>query len=400
MMIAQINLVRRFYPRSRTSSGLFYASCSYSFQPALFFILPLGRRALAPWAEKDDSALTSQYRIVTLAGTGHAGYSGDGGPAREAQLKNPFGITRGPDGGIYICDMGNHVIRKITPDGNISTVAGKGKRGYSGDGGPAKEAELNEPYEIRFGDNGDMFFVEMQNNLVRRVAQRTQIISTIAGTGKPGFSGDGGPAASAELNQPHSVQLDSHGDLYICDIGNNRIRKVDMRRGTISTFAGTGGRGLTPDDSIIQGTALNGPRAIDFDKAGNLWLALREGNAVYQFDLKAGRIRHLAGTGKQGFTGNGGPAKQATLSGPKGLSVAPNGNIYLADTESHSIRMIDLANGNLELIAGTGEIGDGPEGNPLHCKLARPHGVFADSDGSIFVGDSEAHRVRVIRNGR
>ena len=243
IMIAQINLVRRFYPRSRTSSGTLLRKLLV-FVPASALLYPsLSAQSTGASGRKDDSALTSKYRIVTLAGTGHAGYSGDGGPAREAQLKNPFGITRGPDGGIYICDMGNHVIRKITPDGNISTVAGKGKRGYSGDGGPAKEAELNEPYEIRFGDNGDMFFVEMQNNLVRRVAQRTQIISTIAGTGKPGFSGDGGPAASAELNQPHSVQLDSHGNLYICDIGNNRIRKVDMRRGTISTFAGTGGRG-------------------------------------------------------------------------------------------------------------------------------------------------------------
>src|SRR6185503_2425546 len=133
-------------------------------------------------------------------------------------------------------------------------------------------------------------------------------------------------------------------------------------------FAGNGEHASTPDGARIEGTPLNGPRAIDFDRAGNLWLALREGNQVLKLDLKTGTIHHVAGTGKKGFTGNGGPAKAATLSGPKGIAVAPNGNIYLADTESHSIRMMDLKKGTLELVAGTGELGDGPDGNPLLCR--------------------------------
>ena len=336
-------------------------------------------------------------QITTFAGTGLAGYSGDNGSAGKAQLKNAYGITRGPDGALYICDMDNHRIRKVSRDGNITTVAGTGKRGYSGDGGPALQAELNEPYEVRFDKAGDMFFVEMRNHIVRRVDGRTKFISTVAGSGKEGFSGDGGLATKAELRQPHSIQFDGRGYLYICDIGNNRIRKMDLSTGIISTFAGTGERLSTPDGAKLANAPLNGPRAIDFDKDGNMWLALREGNAIYRLDLEAGTIHHVAGTGQKGFTGNGGLAKQATFSGPKGISVAPDGKVYFADTESHSIRMIDVIKGTIELVAGTGERGDGPDGDPLKCTLARPHGILVDADGTIFIGDSENHRVRVVR---
>lgn len=357
--------------------------------------------ALALDVQFTEARQQQKARISTFAGTGQAGYSGDGGQAAKAQLDNPFGIVRGPDGALYVCDTMNHVIRRIARDGVITTVAGSGKKGYSGDGGPATKAELNEPYEVRFDRQGNLFFVERLNHLVRRVDRRTRIISTIAGTGQAGFSGDNGAANQAKMNQPHSIQFDTKGDLYICDILNHRVRKVEMKTGRISTFAGTGEKKPTPDGAKIAGTPLNGPRAIDFDRQGNLWLALREGNAVYKLDLKEGTIHHVAGTGKQGFTGNGDPAKLATLSGPKGLSIAPGGDVYLADTESHSIRMIDLKKGTIELVAGTGEKGDGPnnacsDGEPLRCSMARPHGVFVDRDGTVFVGDSEAHRVRLI----
>lgn len=338
--------------------------------------------------------------ILTVAGNGTAGYSGDGGPAVQAQLNQPFGVARGPDGGLYICDTGNHVIRRVAADGTIATVAGNGEAGYSGDGGPALEASLNEPYEIRFDQGGNLLFVERVNHLVRRVDRRSGLISTLAGTGEEGFSGDGGPAVEARLSQPHSIQLGPSGDLFICDIGNHRVRRVGREDGRILTFAGTGGQGKTPDGAALAGTPLNGPRALDFDPEGNLWLALREGNAVYRIDVKARSIHHVAGTGERGFTGHGQPAVQARLSGPKGLSVGPDGNIYLADTESHSIRMVDRVRGTLELVAGTGEPGDGPEGDPLTCRMGRPHGVFVDSDGSVFVGDTNAHRVRVIRSKR
>jgi streptogramin lyase len=336
-------------------------------------------------------------QIATFAGNGRPGYSGDAGPAAVAQLNNPFGIARGPDGALYICDTDNHRIRRVNPDGLIETVAGAGSRGYSGDGGPARKAELNEPYEIRFDPHGNIFFVEMRNHIVRRVDAKTGLISTVAGTGQPGFGGDGGPAAQAVLRQPHSIQFGLDGHLYICDIGNHRIRRVDLESGIISTFAGTGERGQPADGGPIQGAPLNGPRAIDFDRHGNLWLALREGNAVYKLDLQTQTIHHIAGTGRRGFTGDGGPATAATFAGPKGISAAPDGHIYLADTENHAVRRINLSSGTVERIAGDGQRGDGPEGDPLTCRMARPHGIFVDRDGTIFVGDSEAHRVRVIR---
>ena len=335
--------------------------------------------------------------VTTFAGAGTKGFSGDGGPAAAAELNNPFAIARGPDGALYICDTDNQRIRKVAPDGTISTVAGNGTRGYSGDGGPATQAALNEPYEVRWDQGGNMFFVERLNHLVRRVDAKTGVVSTVTGNGQAGVSGDGGPAASAQMKEPHSLVFDHAGDLYICDIGNNRVRKIDTKSGTISTFAGTGEKKPTPDGAPIAGTPLSGPRALDVDRDGNLWLALREGNALYRLDLRGGTLHHIAGTGKSGFTGNGGPAKSATLSGPKCVSVAPDGNVYIADTESHSIRMVDRATGNLQLIAGTGAKGNGPDGDPHACQLARPHGVFVDKDGAIYIGDSENHRVRVIR---
>lgn len=336
--------------------------------------------------------------IRTVAGTGLKGFSGDGGPAAAAQLNNPFGVARSPDGALYICDTDNHRIRRIGRDGIITTMAGNGVRGYSGDGGPATEAQLNEPYEVRFDALGNVFFVERMDHTVRRVDAKTGIISTVAGTGKEGFSGDGGPATEAQMRQPHSIGFDRAGDLYICDILNHRIRKVEMKSGTISTFAGTGEKKPTSDGVAIAGTPLHGPRALDFDRKGNLWLALREGNAVFRLDLSQGKLHHIAGSGKRGFSGHGGPAKEALLSDPKGLAVGPDGNIYLADTESHSVRMIDVKRGTMELIAGTGEKGSGPDGDPLACRMGRPHGVFVDADGAIYIGDSEAHRVRVLRN--
>ena len=247
------------------------------------------------------------------------------------------------------------------------------------------------------GPDGNIYIADMQNHSIRKVDAKTGVISTFAGSGKAGYSGDGGPANKAELKQPHSIQFGADGDLYICDIGNHVIRKVDMKTNTISTFAGTGKAGATPDGAPIKGTPLKGPRSLDVDKDGNLWLVTREGNQVFKLDMKSQTIHHIAGTGKAGFNGNGGPAKQADLKGPKGVAIDAEGNAWLADTESHTVRMINAKTGNLELIAGTGEKGDGPDGDPLKCKMARLHGIYVDADGSIFIGDSESHRVRVLR---
>lgn len=333
--------------------------------------------------------------VVTVAGDGHEGYSGDGGPAADAQVGGPFGVCVGPDGALYVCEIANHVIRRVdNKTGVITTVAGSGRKGYSGDGGPATEARLGEPYEVRFDADGNMFFVEMKNHVVRRVDARTGVISNVAGTGAQGFSGDGGPATKAQLNVPHSIALDDRGSLFICDIGNHRIRRVDLESGSIETFVGTGEKKPTPDGAALAGTPLNGPRALDFDGHHSLLLALREGNAVYRIDLDTQTLHHVAGTGRKGYSGDGSDARQATLAGPKGIAVGPGGDVYLADTENHAIRVIRKKNGMIETIVGNGQQGDGPDGEPASCRLARPHGVFVDGTGTVYIGDSSNHRVR------
>jgi streptogramin lyase len=366
-----------------------------------YFTMPASR-PLILLASVLFSALTplaaSAATLRTVAGTGLKGFSGDAGPATAAQLNNPFGVVRGPDGHLWFCEYGGQRIRAISPSGVIRTVVGHGTTGYAGDGGPALAASLNLPHEIRFDRAGDLYFVDMQNHAVRKVTLSTGIITTLAGTGKPGYSGDGGPATAAQLNQPHSLQFDPAGDLYICDIRNHVIRKITTKTGVITTFAGTGKPGDTPDNAPIAGTPLRGPRTLDFDAAGHLWLATREGNQVFKFDLATGRISHIAGTGKKGFTGDGGPAKLATLAGPKGLTLGPDGTVYLVDTENHAIRAIDPRTHLISTLVGMGKPADGPDGDsPLTAGLARPHGIWVDPDGTVLIGDSENHRLRALK---
>jgi len=329
--------------------------------------------------------------IDTLIGTGSPGLS-------ENSVNNPYGLVTGPDGALYFCDIDNHVVRRIDlKTKKVTTVAGSGTKGNSGDGGPALSAALGQPYEVRFDKAGNLFFVDMPNHVVKRVDKRSGRISTVAGTGEAGFSGDGGSAVQAQLRQPHSIVFDREGRLLICDIGNHRVRRVDLKSGTIETYLGTGERKPTPDGAPIAGTPFNGPRAIDVAADGTLYLVLREGNAVYRIDPKSNRITHLAGNGQKGLAGDGGPATAAALNGPKGVALAKDGGLYLADTENHAIRRIDLNTGVITTVAGTGERGDGPDGDPLKCRMNRPHGVFAASDGTVYVGDSEAHRIRALR---
>jgi len=343
------------------------------------------------WILATLALAAAPIRIRTLAGDGTPGYS-------ATRINNPYGLTIGPDGALYFCEVDNHRVRRLDLKTRmLSNVAGNGKQGYAGDGGPALEASLNQPYEVRFDRAGNMFFVEMQNHIVRRVDARTRIITTVAGTGQPGYSGDGGPAAQAQFRQPHSIAIAPDGALLVCDIGNHRIRRVDLTSGIISTYAGTGEAGPTPDGAPLAGTPLNGPRALAADARGDIYVVLREGNAVYRIDSKAQRIHHIAGTGEKGYTGDGGPARLAKLSGPKGTAWAPDGNLYIADTESHTIRQINLSTGIIRTVAGTGERGDGPDGDPLACRLSRPHGIFVSHNGVIYIGDSESHKIRALR---
>ena len=328
--------------------------------------------------------------VSTLIGTGSPGQS-------DREVNNPYGLVIGPDRALYFCDLDNQQIRRLDfRTRRTTTVAGNGEKAYRGDGGLATAASLSMPHEIQFDSARNLYIAERDNHVVRKVDARTGVISTFAGTGHPGFSGDGGPAAQAQLRQPHSIAVDPKGRLLICDIGNHRLRQVDVVSGTIETYGGTGERLPTPDGAPVKGTPLNGPRTLAFDREGNLYLALREGNAIYRVNAKTATIHHLAGTGVQGYSGDGGPARLATLAGPKGLAYS-RGRLYVADTENHVVRRIELRTGLITTVLGTGQRGDGPEADPLRCALSRPHGVLADGAGVLYVADSEAHRIRVIR---
>jgi len=276
--------------------------------------------------------------IQTVAGTGQSKNNGSQGPASKINVAQPFGVELGPDGALYITEVGNHRVLRLDLNAqSITTVAGTGRKGYSGDGGPATKAGLNEPYEVRFDKEGNMYFVEMQNHVVRRVAAKTGRISTVAGTGKRGYSGDGGPATKATFNRPHSIALDAVGGLYIADIGNHRIRRVDLETGIVESIAGSEERRLPKDGQVAKGNPILGPRALFID-GNTMWVALREGHSVWKLDLKKGTLHHVAGTGKKSFSGDGGPAKHATFNGPKGIAVGPDGTVYVVDTENQAIR--------------------------------------------------------------
>ena len=338
-------------------------------------------------------------RAATIIGDGIAGACPDGGFDAGARIAEPFGVAVGPDGWLYFCDLGNHRIRRVDLQGHtVETVVGSGRKGNAGDGGLATEADIEQPYELRFDAAGNLVFVDMTAHVVRRVHAATGHIETVAGNGEAGFSGDGGPATAAMLRQPHSIEIAQDGAILVCDIGNHRIRRIDPGTGFIDTFAGTGEQAQTPPGAPIADAPLNGPRSLAFDDAGDrseLFLTLREGNAVLCIDMQRGRVDHVAGNDQFGYAGDGGDALSASLAGPKGIAVSGD-DIYIADTESHTVRRIDRTSGRIDTVLGDGQNHDGPDGDPRHCGLARPHGVYATPDGRVFVGDTDNHRVRVL----
>lgn len=338
--------------------------------------------------------------IETIAGTGQPKANGSAGQATKLNISQPFGVEVGPDGHLYITEVGNHRVWKLNlSSGKMTVVAGNGKKGYTGDGGPATKASLNEPYEVRFAPDGDMYFVEMQNHLIRVVDAQTGIITTLAGTGQQGYAGDGGPAKKAQFSQPHSIALDEQGNVYVADIANHRIRKIDIQTGIIDSIVGNGEKKLPEDGKPGKGNPIYGPRAL-YIHDGVLWIALREGNSVWKMNLADGIIHHVAGTGKKGYTGDGGPAASATFEGPKGIAIGPDRNVYISDTENQTIRVIDLSTGNIKTIAGRGPkfrgyAGDGKDA--LKASLDRAHGLCVGPDGSVYIGDTNNHRVRRVR---
>ena len=356
-----------------------------------------------PGLSRRDKPAGSLAIITTVAGNGRPAVSVHNGPVADFNIGQPFGVEVEPDGKLpegrlYVTEVENHRVLAIDlATKTVTTVAGSGRRGYSGDGGPATDARLDEPYEIRFDRDGHMYFVEMKNHLIRRVDAKTGVISTVAGGGKPGFAGDGGPARGALFNQPHSIALDE-GKLYVADIGNHRIRRIDLKSGQIDSIAGNGERKLPRDGENAKDRPMLGPRALAIDR-GTLWIALREGHSVWSLDLKSGKVKHIAGSGHRGYTGDGNDAKKATFDGPKGIAVGPGGHIYVVDTENQAIRRIDAATEVISTVAGGGPKRRGYAGDagpPLEAQFDRPHGIAVAKDGAIYIGDTNNHRVRRI----
>jgi sugar lactone lactonase YvrE len=335
--------------------------------------------------------------ISTVAGTGQGGNNGDQGDATHVHVTQPFGVEIGPDGALYVTEVGNHRIMRVDRKTNqLTTIVGTGKAGYLGNRQEATHAVLREPYELRFAKNGDIYFVEMKNHIVRKIEALTNTVRLVAGIGTAGFGGDGGAATAAALNNPHSIALDEQGFLYIADIGNHRIRRVNLVTGIIDTVAGTGEKKLPTNGSLARGNAMLGPRALCHDK-GVLWIALREGHSVWRLNLASGRLQHVAGTGEKGFTGDNGAPLQATFNGPKGIAVGPQGRLFVVDTENQAIRMIDLKQNMISTVCGYGPQGRGPGGDGADARksqMGRPHGICIDANGVVYVGDTMNHRVR------
>ncbi|HEY4086864.1 MAG TPA: hypothetical protein VGM43_13045 [Bryobacteraceae bacterium] len=325
--------------------------------------------------------------ITTLAGNRTAGFSGDGGPAASASLNYPWGVAASPDGTVYVADYRNSRIRQVS-NGAITTVAGNGQYSlFGGDGGPATDAQAS-PLSVTFDQSGDLYITDRQR--IRKV--HNGVITTVAGNGVAGFAGDGGPATSAELNNPEGVAVDSAGNLYIADTSGNRIRMVS--NGVISTVAG--GAGLSPnngDGGPATSAYLSSPSSVAIDSAGDLLIADFDHNEIRK--VSGGVISTFAGTGLAGVSGDNIPANTARLTGVASLTVAPSGDVYFADIGSNRIRKI--SNGIITTVAGNGTAGfSGDNGSAVNASLNEPCAVAVDSAGNLYIIDRGNIRIRKV----
>lgn len=340
--------------------------------------------------------MTAGWTITTVAGTGAQGHAGDGGPATAAMLNNPFDVAFDVDGNMIFSDTFNHVVRRVAVHtGIITTIAGTGARGCSGDGGPATAAELNEPYGVVVDRAGNIFFADRLNGRVRRV-DASGIITTLAGDGGGKYHGDGGPAERAGLAEPNGLAFNADQSvLFIADVADHRVRAVDLRTGVISTFAGTGEGRHDGDGGPATKAAIFGARAVALAPDGALYVMERQGSSIRV--IRDGIITTVAGTGARGYAGDGGDASVAVFAAPKEMAVDGAGNIFVVDTENHAIRLIDAKTWIVTTIAGSGTAHPGGDGGPAtEAGLARPHGICIGPDGAFYIGDSENHRVRRI----
>ena len=334
--------------------------------------------------------------ITPFAGTGDGGYSGDGGPATEALMREPFMCAFDDARNLFVCEATNHIVRRVdAATGVITTIAGTGEPGYSGDGGPATEATMYEPYSLAIASDASVYIVDRLNAVVRKV-DPYGIITTVAGTGEPGYSGDGGPGHEAQMREPNDCFLDGKGGLLIADIQDQRVRRLDLASGIITTFAGNGEKARGGDGLPATEASILGARAVCMDASGNTYIAEREGNGV-RVVTPDGIMGTIAGANAElGYTGDGGPAIESTWAGPKGIRCDADGNIIVTDTENHAIRRIDAATRVVTTIAGGQLGGHGDNGPATDAGMDRPHGAEIAADGSIYVADSNNHRVRVV----
>lgn len=329
--------------------------------------------------------------VATFAGNGGLSRSGDGGPGTSAQLNTPLGVAVDAAGNLYIADTLNNIVRKVS-GGNITTFAGNGAAGSGGDGGAATSAQLNGPQGLAVDSAGNLYIADTQNHRVRKVSGGT--IGTVAGTGTPGFAGDGGAAGSAQLNAPFGVALDSAGNLYIAEFSNNRVRKV-ATNGAISTFAGTGVSAYGGDGGQATSAQLNGPQAVTVDGSGNVYIADTANNRVRKV-ASNGVITTVAGNGIPGFAGDGGQAINAQAGTPTAVAVDTIGNLFIADGSAR-VRKVFLS-GIISTIAGRGTRGySGDGGSAFTAALSGPSGLAINNVGSLFVADTSNNAVRLLQ---
>ncbi|MBV8132682.1 MAG: hypothetical protein JO282_09285 [Alphaproteobacteria bacterium] len=343
--------------------------------------------------------MPSQSWIITTAvGTGERGFAGDGGPAERALLNGPFDVGFDADGNLYFSDTFNHRIRRVDArTGIIVTCAGSGEAGYSGDGGPATRARLDEPYGIAIDKAANVYIADRHNRCVRRVDGASGVITTFVGNGSAGFGGDGGPASRAGMVEPNGLALDpAHGRLFIADVADHRARVVDLATSTISTFAGTGEAQHSGDGGPATAAGIYGARAVKVAADGTVYVLERQGSSLRRVDPATGIITTVAGTGERGYSGDGGPALAAVFDAPKEMALEPGGDILIVDTENHAIRRIYAADGIVETIAGGRKSGEGDGGPAQAAGLGRPHGAVVGPDGAIYIGDTENHRIRKL----
>ena len=309
-------------------------------------------------------------------------------------VKEPFAIDWDKAGTAYIAEMTPNRIVTLDKSGKVTVLAGTGEKGLSGDGGAGTKAQFNGPHHLLVGPDGDLYVADTFNNCVRKIDLKTGVITRVAGTGKKAYSGDGGPAVSADFGGIYCISFDAKGEkLYLCDLDSRRIRVMSLKTGIVETAAGNGQKGVPKDGEDAKTQPLVDPRAVAADSKGNIYILERGGNALRVVD-PAGKIHTVAGTGKAGLSGDGGPALQAQMNGPKHLSCDKDDNVLLADTETHTIRLYTPKDGKIHRVAGTGKKGSGAVGGaPDQVELNRPHGATIDPSGVIYICDSDNHRV-------